>query len=131
MISADPSPTRLDQLPDGLPAPVKDNGCDHLPGRKLPALRLLSTAGGRIELTALPDPVGVLFFFPMTEQPGVPLPDGWDMIPGARAARRRIARSATSTARFAISTSASTGSARKHPLIRRKWRRAFTCPTPC
>ena len=39
---------------------------------------------GTADLGALPDPVSVLFFYPMTGRPGVALPEGWDEIPGAR-----------------------------------------------
>jgi hypothetical protein len=35
-------------LPEGLPAPVDDGAALHLPGRRLPALRLPSGEGGAI-----------------------------------------------------------------------------------
>lgn len=71
-------------LPDALPEPRDDGACDHLPGLPLPAVALPSTGGGRIALDALPAGRSVIFCFPMTGQPGVPLPAGWDDIPGAR-----------------------------------------------
>jgi len=73
----------LSQLPDNLPAPVDDGAADHLIGRALPAVRLASTAGGWVSLSELSGS-SVLYVYPMTGQPGRPLPDGWDMIPGAR-----------------------------------------------
>jgi peroxiredoxin len=44
---------------------------------------LPSTAGEPITLSALGDPPVVLYLYPMTGRPGVPMPDGWDLIPGA------------------------------------------------
>lgn len=70
-------------LPPGLPVPPADGACDHLPGTRLPAVPLPSTAGGTIDLAAVPGLV-VAYFYPMTGRPGVPLPAGWDAIPGAR-----------------------------------------------
>lgn len=69
--------------PDHLPAPVDDGAADHLLGMTLPALSLHSTQGGSVNLSALTGRC-VLFCYPMTGQPGVPLPEGWDDIPGAR-----------------------------------------------
>lgn len=70
-------------LPDGLPAPVDDGACDHLPGAKLPHLSLPSTAGGEIDLAASSGLL-VVYCYPMTGRPDRPLPEGWDSIPGAR-----------------------------------------------
>ena len=72
------------QLPDSLPAPVDDGACAHLPGLRLPDVRLPSTRGDAVDLGRLPDPTSVLFFYPMTGRPGVALPENWDAIPGAR-----------------------------------------------
>ncbi len=71
-------------LPDALPEPVDDGACDHLPGLPLPAVALPSTLGGRVALDALPAGRSVIFCYPMTGQPGIALPSGWDDIPGAR-----------------------------------------------
>lgn len=71
-------------LPADLPAPVNDGACDHLVGCRLPAVRLSSTRGGPIDLSALPRALAVIFAYPMTGRPGVALPEGWDEIPGAR-----------------------------------------------
>lgn len=81
-MSADPGhdPTRL---PDELPEPADDGACDHLPGRRLPSVPLISTDGGSLDLSSAPGRV-VIYCFPRAGQPGVaPLP-GWDAIPGAR-----------------------------------------------
>ena len=66
-----------------LPAPVDDRLAEHLPGRPLPSVAVRSTEGGELELSRLVGTM-VLYAYPMTGRPGTPLPDGWDMIPGAR-----------------------------------------------
>lgn len=71
------------ELPADLPVPEDDGSCDHLPGVTVPAVPLPSTAGRSVELAAEPGLV-VAYFYPMTGRPGVPPPDGWDAIPGAR-----------------------------------------------
>ena len=72
-------------LPPDLPRPVDDGACDHLPGLAMPTVRLPSTAGRLVDLGALRAPRTVIYCYPRTGRPGEPLPDGWDMIPGARA----------------------------------------------
>ena len=70
------------RLPPGLPVPVQDGACDHLPGRFLPRLSLPSTSGGRVDLEAAGR--AIFSVYPRTGRPGVPSPDGWNEIPGAR-----------------------------------------------
>ncbi|PSB55313.1 peroxiredoxin [Chamaesiphon polymorphus] len=74
---------RLTELPQDLPIPIDDGACDRLLGELLPPIALASTQGDRINLSIIPGYV-VLYCYPMTGQPGVPLPTGWDEIPGAR-----------------------------------------------
>ncbi|TME25117.1 MAG: peroxiredoxin [Chloroflexi bacterium] len=50
----------------------------------MPSLHVSSTAGGSILLSSLGNPLTVLYLYPMTARPGTPLPDDWDLIPGAR-----------------------------------------------
>ena len=69
--------------PDNLPVPQDDGAADHLLGMRLPALALSSTLGGQVDVSALSGYV-LIYCYPMTGQPGVPLPPGWDQIPGAR-----------------------------------------------
>ncbi len=73
-------------LPADLPVPTDDGAADHLPGLALPSIALPSTAGGTVSLDGLGGdrPRTVLYVYPMTGRPGVPVPDGWDAIPGAR-----------------------------------------------
>ena len=70
-------------LPDDLPRPEDDGACDHLIGRPLHAIALPSTAGGTLELATRPGRT-VVYCFPRAGRPGVPLPEGWNDIPGAR-----------------------------------------------
>lgn len=71
------------ELPPGLPVPQDDGACAHLPGRRLPDTTLASTSGQHINLGRRRG-VSVLYAYPLTGRPGVPLPPGWDEIPGAR-----------------------------------------------
>ncbi|OGB23990.1 MAG: BcpB protein [Burkholderiales bacterium RIFCSPLOWO2_02_FULL_57_36] len=66
-----------------MPQPIDDGGCAHLPGVKVTAVHLTSTSGRQVDLSAMAGTL-VLYFYPMTGRPGVPLPTGWDQIPGAR-----------------------------------------------
>jgi peroxiredoxin len=66
-----------------IPAPEDDGAAKHLAGMRLPPLSLRTTNGDHIDLSALQGRT-VIYAYPMTGQPDVPLPDGWDMIPGAR-----------------------------------------------
>lgn len=70
-------------LPPDLPRPEDDGACDHLIGRPLHAMALPSTAGGALDLATRPGRT-VVYCFPRAGRPGVPLPDGWNDIPGAR-----------------------------------------------
>ena len=49
-----PRSDNLHALPPDLPVPVDDGACAHLPGMRLPAVALTSTAGRRVDLAALP-----------------------------------------------------------------------------
>ncbi len=71
-------------LPDDLPVPQDDGAAAHLPGRVLPALTLPATDGSEVGLDRLGVGRTIIYIYPMTGQPGVALPEGWDEIPGAR-----------------------------------------------
>jgi len=60
-----------------------DELCEHLVGTSLPDVALPSTNGMAINLSKLAGTT-VVYCYPMTSQPGVPPPAGWDEIPGAR-----------------------------------------------
>ena len=71
-------------LPDDLPEPIDDGAADHLPGTPMPALTLPATDGTQVRLDEPRPGRTVLYLYPMTGEPGTPLPDGWNEIPGAR-----------------------------------------------
>jgi peroxiredoxin len=73
----------LSRLPQDLPAPVDDGAASHLEGSLLPDLVLPSTDGSNVDFAGLSGR-WVIYVYPMTGRPDVPLPDGWDAIPGAR-----------------------------------------------
>ena len=73
----------LSQLPNDLPAPTDDGAANHLTGLFLPDIQLSATNGERIQLNNLQGR-HVIYIYPMTGQPNIALPKGWDGIPGAR-----------------------------------------------
>jgi peroxiredoxin len=75
--------TSLNQLPPDLPIPQDDGAANHLVGMSLPNLLLLTTIGKELNLGEIAGRL-VIYCYPMTGQPNVALPDGWDQIPGAR-----------------------------------------------
>lgn len=75
--------SHLSTLPDNLPVPHDDGAAAHVTGMSLPAVVLPATDGRAIHLSQL-DGVSVLYFYPRTGRPDQELPQGWDMIPGAR-----------------------------------------------
>ncbi len=79
-----PNSPNLDQLPPNLPVPKDDGGAKHLPGMATPSIALMSTSNRRVDLSKQKLPRTVVYFYPMTGQPGKQLPAGWDEIPGAR-----------------------------------------------
>lgn len=73
----------LEFLPEGLPIPPDDGACDHLIGASIPSIQLRSTSGETISLSDFKKRL-VIYLYPMTGPSEIPLPDGWDEIPGAR-----------------------------------------------
>jgi peroxiredoxin len=65
---------------------MDDGACDHLPGVAMPPITLPATTGKRVRVDVVPAGFErlVLYMYPRTGRPGVPPPDGWDDIPGAR-----------------------------------------------
>ena len=70
-------------MPENLPRPIDDGACNHLIGMKLPNINLIATDGSVVNLSKQ-ERKTVVYCYPMTGKPGVPLPEGWDEIPGAR-----------------------------------------------
>ena len=71
------------ELPKDLPVPLDDGAASHLKGMSLVKTALPSTDGVTVDLSSLTG-LFVIYIYPMTGRPGVPLPEGWDAIPGAR-----------------------------------------------
>jgi len=94
-------PHDIHQLPAGLPAPVDDGACDHLPGMHLPSILLPATDGSEVDLAGLPGLIAV-FTYPRTGVPGqLPLVQDWDLIPGARGCTPQTCRFRDLHAEFA------------------------------
>ncbi|MGI8525091.1 MAG: peroxiredoxin, partial [Pseudolabrys sp.] len=63
--------------------PQDDGAARHLTGITLPDIALPATRGAPVNLSTLKGRT-VVYVYPRTGVPGVPNPDGWDQIPGAR-----------------------------------------------
>lgn len=66
-----------------VPAPQDDGAARHLTGMKLPAVVLAASDGTAVDLASLGGRT-VVYAYPRTGRPGLPNPEGWDLIPGAR-----------------------------------------------
>lgn len=66
-----------------IPEPMDDGAAAHLTGLPLPSVPLPATDGTVVDLSTLSGR-NVVYVYPMTGRPDVALPDGWDMLPGAR-----------------------------------------------
>jgi peroxiredoxin len=75
--------TNPNVLPLNIPAPQDDGAARHLTGTALPDLALPATIGAPVNLSKLKGRT-VVYIYPRTGVPGVPNPDGWAQIPGAR-----------------------------------------------
>ena len=75
--------SNVNLLPTDLPIPKDDGTTNHLQGMKLPNISLKATNGKTINLGEIKGRL-VIYCYPMTGQPNVALPKGWDQIPGAR-----------------------------------------------
>jgi peroxiredoxin len=66
-------------LPSDLPVPEDDGAADHLVGLDLPELTLESSQGD-VDVRQF----AVIYLYPRSGRPGVPMLPGWDETPGAR-----------------------------------------------
>jgi peroxiredoxin len=66
-------------LPHDLPTPVDDGAADHLVGLELPDL-VLDSSQGDVNVRDF----DVIYVYPRSGRPGVPMLPGWDETPGAR-----------------------------------------------
>jgi len=95
--AAQQATSNLNALPPNLPRPKDDGGAKHLRGMAVPDLELPSTSNRQVNLSKISAPRIVVYCYPMTGQPGKPLPAGWDDIPGARGCTPGRAGSAIAT----------------------------------
>lgn len=77
-----PPPDVIFSIPIDLPIPLDDGECNHLENMQIPNACLWSTDDQEINLSSLSG-WNVIFCYPMTGRPGVPIPEGWVQIPGA------------------------------------------------
>jgi peroxiredoxin len=70
-------------LPTDLPIPEDDGAARHLAGMRLPSVLLAATDGSQVDLAKLAGRT-IVYVYPRTGRPGIALPEGWDVIPGAR-----------------------------------------------
>ncbi len=75
--------TNVYEIPPNLPIPENDGSTNHLRGLRLPNISLKATDGSTVSFGNISNRL-VIYCYPMTGQPNVALPDGWDQIPGAR-----------------------------------------------
>jgi peroxiredoxin len=66
-------------LPPNLPVPEDDGAADHLTGLEFPEL-VLESSSGSVNVRDFE----VIYIYPRSGRPGVPLLPGWDETPGAR-----------------------------------------------
>ena len=66
-----------------IPPAKKNVSLEHLNNFLIPDIKLLSTSGNQVNLSKLVG-LSIMYVYPMTGQPNVALPKGWDEIPGAR-----------------------------------------------
>lgn len=82
MKNIQPPPNVIFSIPTDLPIPLDDGACNHLENMQIPNAYLWSTDEQEINLSSLSG-WSVIFCYPMTGRPNVPIPEGWVQIPGA------------------------------------------------
>lgn len=117
-------------LPADLPTPIDDGAANHLKGMRLPHLSLPSTSGTRVDLSALKRRT-IVYAYPMTGVPGVPLPNGWDAIPGARGCTVECLSFKDHRAEIGELGADVFGLSTQDTAYRRKWRSGFICRSKC
>ncbi len=65
------------------PIPVDDNAANHLKNLNIPSISLPNQEGNYLQLDRLDTFRIIIYFFPMTGRPDMPLPENWNKIPGA------------------------------------------------
>ena len=65
------------------PIPLDDDAANHLKNLNIPSISLPNQEGNYLRLDRLDTFRMILYFFPMTGRPDMPLPENWNKIPGA------------------------------------------------
>ena len=65
------------------PIPVDDAAANHLKNLKIPSISLPNQEGNYLRLDRSDTFRLIIYFFPMTGRPDMPLPENWNKIPGA------------------------------------------------
>ena len=65
------------------PIPENDGGANHLEKSSIPSISLPNQEGNFLRLDRADTFRMILYFFPMTGRPDMPLPENWNSIPGA------------------------------------------------
>ena len=65
------------------PIPENDGASDHLKNSRIPSISLPNQEGNFLRLDRSDTFRMILYCFPMTGRPDMPLPQGWNLIPGA------------------------------------------------
>jgi len=73
----------LTGIPKDLPVPIDDGACRRLVGLGVPDVGLRSTSGAFVNVRERRGTT-VVYIYPLTGRPNIPLPKGWNDIPGAR-----------------------------------------------
>jgi len=63
--------------------PIDDNAANHLKNLNIPNISLPNQEGNYLRLDRSDTFRMIIYFFPMTGRPDMPLPDNWNKIPGA------------------------------------------------
>jgi len=74
----------LNDLPTNLAKPEQDGACNHLLNSTIPDISLPTQDGNLLKLNRSDTFFLVIFCYPMTGHPDRPLPENWNLIPGAR-----------------------------------------------
>ena len=65
------------------PIPVNDDTANHLKNLNIPSISLPNQEGNYLRLDRSDTFRMIIYFFPMTGRPDMPLPHNWNKIPGA------------------------------------------------
>lgn len=74
----------LNDLLTNLAKPEEDGACNHLLNSTIPDISLPTQDGNLLKLNRSDTFFLVIFCYPMTGHPDRPLPENWNLIPGAR-----------------------------------------------